>query len=104
MSRSEKRKAEESVAFRLNPEMYAVAADKAARHGLSVGQYARALVVKDAGHVLPVLRRGPPRDAAVLRGLTAQLGKIGSNVNQLARTTSIDLRPAQAGPAPVPLP
>ena len=88
MSRSEKRRALEAIAFRLDPEVAAIVADKAARHGLSIGQYARTLVVKDAGNSLPVLRRGPPRDAVELRQLTAQVGRIGSNINQLARVAN----------------
>ena len=88
MSRSKKRKAEDSIAFRLDPETTAVVAEKAYRHGLSVGQYARALVMKDTGRGLPVLRRGPPRDARELRRLVAHLGKIGSNLNQVARVAN----------------
>ena len=88
MSRSEKRRALEAIAFRLDPEVAAVVADKAARHGLSVGQYARALVIRDAGQALPVLRRGPPRDAGELRRLVAHLGKVGANLNQLARAAN----------------
>lgn len=88
MSRSEQRKAESLIAFRLDPEVEAIVADKAAAHGLSIGQYARALVTKNSGRSLPILRRGPPRDAVELRRLTAQLGKVGSNVNQIARTAN----------------
>ena len=66
----------------------AVLAEKAARHGVSAGQYARALVLKDTGQSLPVVRRGPPRDAVELRRLVAQLGKVGSNLNQLARSAN----------------
>ena len=77
-----------SIGFRLDEKTAAVVAEKAARHGLSAGQYARALVVTDTGHSLPVLRRGPPRDAVELRRLVAQLGKIGSNVNQVARAAN----------------
>ena len=88
MSRSERRRAAEAVAFRLHPEVAAIAADKAARHGLSVGQYARALVLRDAGHSLPVLRRGPPSDAIELRRLVAHIGKVGSNLNQIARAAN----------------
>lgn len=88
MSRSERRRAEESFAFRLDPETALRVAARAARHGLSVGQYARALVITDAGGVLPLVRRGPPRDAAELRRLAAHVGKIGSLLNQLARAAN----------------
>lgn len=89
MSRSDKRRAEVSIAFRLDPKVAAIVAEKAARHGLSTGQYARALVMTDTGHSLPVLRRGPPHDAVELRRLVAHLGKVGSNLNQLARVANI---------------
>lgn len=85
MSRSNERRAEVSIGFRLDGKTALVVAGKAARHGMSAGQYARALVMTDTGHRLPVLRRAPPRDAVELRRLVTQLGKIGSNVNQLAR-------------------
>ncbi len=88
MSRSEKRRAEFSFAFRLDPEVAAGIAEKAAAHGLSIGRYARALVLKDTGRTLPVLRRGPPRDAVELRRLVAQIGKIGANINQIARVAN----------------
>lgn len=45
-------------------------------------------MIKDAGNALPVLRRGPPRDAVELRRLVGHLGKIGSNLNQVARAAN----------------
>jgi hypothetical protein len=54
------------------------AADQA---GLSVGAFLRALALGDAG---PRAVRRPPIERKELARLLGQLGKVGSNVNQLA--------------------
>ena len=53
----------------------------AARSGLSVGAYLRTLAVGKAG---PRAKRRPPIGRAELGRLLGELGKIGSNVNQIA--------------------
>jgi hypothetical protein len=59
------------------------AIDEAARQaGLSIGAYLRALALGNAG---PRAVRRPPIERKELARLLGQLGKIGSNVNQLAR-------------------
>jgi hypothetical protein len=56
--------------------------DKAATDAeLSIGAYLRSLALGSAGR--RAVRR-PPADAAELARILAELGKIGSNVNQLA--------------------
>ena len=54
----------------------------AERAGLSVGAFLRSLALGDAG---PRAVRRPPIERKELARLLGELGKIGSNVNQLAR-------------------
>lgn len=56
--------------------------EAADRAGLSVGAFLRALALGSAG---PRAVRRPPIERKELARLLGQLGKIGSNVNQLAR-------------------
>jgi hypothetical protein len=56
--------------------------DEAAREaGLSIGAYLRALALGDAG---PRAVRRPPVERKELARLLGHLGKVGSNLNQLA--------------------
>jgi hypothetical protein len=56
--------------------------DEAARQaGLSIGAYLRALALGDAG---PRAVRRPPVERKELARLLGHLGKVGSNLNQLA--------------------
>ena len=55
--------------------------EAAAQAGLSVGAYLRALALGKPG---PRARRRPPIERTKLAQLLGELGKIGSNVNQLA--------------------
>ena len=50
--------------------------------GLTRGGYIRALVTGDAGHRA---QRAPSFDARALAVATAELNKVGSNINQIAR-------------------
>ena len=80
--RSEKRRAGERVTFRLQPgertqvEAHADAAQQ------SLGAYIRSRVLAK-----PITRgrRRPSVDYAMLSALLAELNKIGSNINQIAR-------------------
>ena len=53
----------------------------AGRAGLTIGAYLRTLAVGKAG---PRAKRRPPVERAELARLLGELGKIGSNVNQMA--------------------
>ncbi len=55
--------------------------ETAAQAGLSVGAYLRALALGKPG---PRARRRPPIEREKLAQLLGHLGKIGSNINQLA--------------------
>ncbi len=69
------------LTVRLSPAERADLASRAERAGLSVGGYFRAAVLASP---LPRSSRRPPADATELARLLAAVGKIGSNVNQLA--------------------
>ena len=55
--------------------------EAAAQAGLSIGAYLRALALGNPG---PRARRRPPIEREKLARLLGELGKIGSNINQLA--------------------
>lgn len=55
--------------------------EAAAQAGLAVGSYVRSLALGSPG---PRARRRPPIERAKLAQLLGQLGKIGSNINQIA--------------------
>jgi hypothetical protein len=83
MSRSQTRQRGRSVNVALTEaERAKVEADAAAAGGLSLSGYARALLM---GEVTPGTKQRPPADAAELARLLGQLGKVGSNLNQLTR-------------------
>ena len=72
-------------------QLAAVRAD-AARAGLSVGALARHHLTGSAG---PRAVRTPPVDRVELARVLAALGRVGSNVNQLARAANMDEIPAR---------
>ncbi len=69
------------LSIRLSPEERADLTSRAERAGLSVGGYFRAAVLDVP---LPRVSRRPSADRAELARLLGAVGKIGSNVNQLA--------------------
>ena len=89
---SETRRRRHTVTIRLLPDEHAALGQLADTHGLSVANYARAVLLdrRPIG-IGPTHRRVPAkaeralsRLAAALSDHTAELNKIGSNVNQLA--------------------
>jgi len=63
--------------------------DAARQAGLSIGAYLRALALGDAG---PRAVRRPPVERKELARLLGHLGKVGSNLNQLAHAFNRDGR------------
>ncbi|TXI24140.1 MAG: plasmid mobilization relaxosome protein MobC [Nitrosomonas sp.] len=80
--RSETRQKTLMVGLRATPAEYAELKQLAEREGLSVASYIRSRAL-----AAPTTRarRRPPIEAQLLGNLLAQLGKIGSNLNQIAR-------------------
>lgn len=79
--KSEKRQRNRQVKLRLLDDEFNLAAAKAQASGLSLSAYIRAAATGDAG---PRAQRKLPMDAQLARQALAQLGKYGSNMNQIA--------------------
>lgn len=80
--KSETRQRTELVFARLTPEEKARFVDRADAAGLTTAAFLRAAAIKDAG---PRAQKKLPADAQALREVIGHLGKIGSNLNQIAR-------------------
>lgn len=78
----EKRQRNRRIDFRLTEAEYAEVRRKADRSGYTVGAYVRATVLGSPG---PRAQRLPPTNKHLLLKLLGELGKIGSNINQIAR-------------------
>jgi uncharacterized protein (DUF1778 family) len=82
---SEKRVRTAHLTIRLAPEERAAIDDAAARAGLTSGSYARQVVL---GAPPPRQVRRPPVEKKELASLLGQLGRVGSNLNQIARAAN----------------
>lgn len=71
-----------AFAIRFTPAQLAQLAAAANDAGLSVGTFARTVLLGSPG---PRAMRKPPVQKAELARLLGELGKLGSNVNQIAR-------------------
>jgi hypothetical protein len=80
-----KRQRTEQMVVRCTPEERAELEARAVRAGLAVGAYLRQQALGGSG---PRARRRPPVDADALLLLEGQLGRIGNNLNQLARAAN----------------
>jgi hypothetical protein len=70
-----------AISFRCTAKDHAVIDESATRAGLSIGAYLRTLALGCAG---PRAVRRPPAERTELARLLGHLGKVGSNINQLA--------------------
>ena len=77
-----RRRLRQSLVRWTEDEVNALAA-KADKAGLAVAAFMRAAALGDAG---PRAQRRPPADHKALRQILGQLGKIGSNINQIAHS------------------
>lgn len=75
------------IAVRCSDAEHASIAEKAAQTGLSIGAFLRSLALGDAG---PRAVRRPPVERKELARLLGHLGKVGSNINQLAHAFNRD--------------
>ena len=82
MSRSENRKRQHLIQIRVTEEEKKIVEQDAARAGVAPGFYTRHLLL-DAP--IPRKAKRPPVETELLRKTLAELNKIGSNINQLAR-------------------
>jgi len=70
------------IAVRCDETEYTTITESAQRAGLSVGAYLRSAATGEAG---PRARRTPPVEYQALGWILGQIGKIGSNINQMAK-------------------
>jgi hypothetical protein len=70
------------ISVRCTAEDHAVITEAATQAGLSVGAYLRALALGSSG---PRAVRRPPVERTELARILGWLGKLGSNVNQIAK-------------------
>jgi hypothetical protein len=82
VKKSETRQRVTYVRARCTEEEKAIIEAAAEAEGISVGAFIRARTLGDPGKRS---RRRPPADRAELVKILAELGKIGSNINQIAR-------------------
>ena len=82
MSGTEKRQRTRLKAIRLSPDELAAIETAAERAGMTVGAYMRSVVLAAP---VPRQSRRPPVERRALAQLLGQIGKLGSNVNQLAK-------------------
>lgn len=85
-----------TVRVRFTPLEKSQLAETAKSRGLSMSDLLRTTALNAA----PLYRKASPERAAFIKGL-AELGKIGSNVNQIARTLNVHAK--TGGPLPVSL-
>jgi hypothetical protein len=81
-SGSDKRQRPHTVACRLSDDEREVLRANANKAGLAVGAFLRAVGTGNAG---PRAQRRPPADHLALRQILGNLGRIGNNINQIAR-------------------
>jgi hypothetical protein len=89
-----------ALRVRLTGDEHRVISAVAAGAGLGICSYARMVVVRAAGlKASKPPRRKPGEDAKVLARFLGELGKIGSNINQLAHdhNQGFDVDPAILG-------
>jgi hypothetical protein len=74
------------ITVRCTPETRAAYTAAAARAGLSVGAYLRVMAEGTAG---PRARRRPPLEREAIAQLLGHVGRVGGNVNQIARALNM---------------
>lgn len=82
MAGSETRQRQASIKVRCLPDEFAAIAAKSEAAGMSPAAYMRAAALGTAG---PRAQRRLPVAAALLRQVLGHLGRVGSNLNQIAR-------------------
>ena len=82
MAGSDKRRRSRQSLVRWTDEEFNAVAAKADKAGLAIAAFMRAAALGDAG---PRAQRRPPADHKALRQILGQLGRIGNNLNQIAR-------------------
>lgn len=84
-SGTDKRQRTVTVTVRLTVDERARLEDLSSRSGLAAGAFMRAATFGNAG---PRAQRRPPVDHVALRQLLGELGRVGNNINQIARAVN----------------
>lgn len=79
---SAKRRRDKQALVRFDTGEYATVSGKADKAGLAVAAFMRACALGNPG---PRAQRRPPADHQALRQLLGHLGRVGNNINQIAR-------------------
>jgi hypothetical protein len=82
MAGSDKRRRIRQSLVRWTDEEFNALAAKADKAGLAVAAFMRAAALGDPG---PRAQRRPPADHVALRQILGHIGRIGNNINQIAR-------------------
>jgi hypothetical protein len=82
-SGTDNRQRTQTVTVRLTPDERATLEELSSRSGLAAGAFMRAATFGNAG---PRAQRRPPIDHVALRQLLGELGRVGNNINQIARS------------------
>ncbi len=90
MGGTETRQRHRVLSIRLSPEEKTLLSQNAARAGLPLGSYVRSIVL---GAKPPRQVRRPPVEFRAVAEMLGHVGKIGSNVNQIARQLNSDQEP-----------
>ena len=90
-SGSNKRQRTRQCVVRFTEQEFAALAAKADRAGSARAAFLRAAALGDAG---PRAQRRPPADHVALRQILGQCGRIGNNLNQIAKQLHLGSKPS----------
>lgn len=82
MAGSDKRRRSHQSLIRWTDEEFTDITEKADKAGLAIAAFMRAAALGDTG---PRAQRRPPADHKALRQILGHVGRIGNNINQIAR-------------------
>lgn len=94
---SGKRQRDAQILVRFTAEELATVADKADRAGMARAAFLRAAALGNPG---PRAQRRPPADHEALRRILGELGRVGNNINQIARALNSDPQGADLSALP----
>lgn len=88
MGGSNKRQRTRQIVVRCTPDEFAKIGGRADRSGLASAAFLRAAALD--GNAGPRAQRRPPADHVALRQILGHLGRVGNNLNQIARALNKD--------------
>jgi len=94
MSKSENRKASKMLSFRLTPDEYDQLSSVASVSGIGLPTFVRRVACQAAALPVPSYEaKQPDKSAADYSRLLGAIGKIGNNLNQIAKVTNASKSP-----------